>query len=52
MGIIRVVYDEHYESRYGKSSSVADYLREHGVEVERFEADRMAKFKELLKGLE
>jgi dCMP deaminase len=51
-GIVRVVYDEHYESRYGKSGTVPEFLAQHGVEVERFEADRMAKFKELLKQLD
>jgi len=46
--IMRVVYDEHYESRYGQSMAVPEYLREHGVEVERFEETRMARFKQLL----
>jgi dCMP deaminase len=45
---MRVVYDEHYESRYGKSMDVPDYLRDHGIEVERFEENRMARFKQLL----
>jgi len=47
-GITRVVYDDHYESRYGKSMDVPDFLRNAGVEVERFDAGRMARFKELL----
>lgn len=46
--IMRVVYDEHYESRYGQSMAVPAYLQEHGVEVTRFEATRMARFKQLL----
>jgi dCMP deaminase len=50
--IMRVVYDEHYESRYGKSTDVPDYLREHGVEVERFDEKRMVKFKALLNALD
>lgn len=50
--IMRVVYDEHYESRYGKSTDVPDYLRAAGVEVERFAPERMSQFKELLKALD
>lgn len=46
--INRVVYDEHYESRYGKSMDVPDFLREAGVTVERFEESRMSRFKTLL----
>lgn len=46
--INKVVYDEHYESRYGKSMDVPDYLREAGVEVVRFEPERMARFKALM----
>lgn len=46
--IIRVVYDEHYESRYGKSMDVPDYLRAAGVEVLRFDEHRMARFKAFL----
>jgi dCMP deaminase len=45
-GITRVVYDEHYESRYGKSMDVPDFLRAAGVEVDRFEPERMRRFKE------
>lgn len=46
--INRVVYDEHYESRYGKSMDVPDYLRSAGVEVLRFDETRMRRFKALL----
>lgn len=47
-GIMRVVYDEHYESRYGMSMDVPNFLRDNKVEVERFDENRMAKFKQLL----
>lgn len=33
-GIKRVVYSEHYESRYGRSGTVADFLRHGGVDVD------------------
>lgn len=46
--IVRVVYDEHYESRYGMSQDVPVYLREAHVEVERFEPERMQRFKALM----
>ena len=32
-GITRVCYDEHYESRYGKSADVPQYLKASGVVV-------------------
>lgn len=49
---LRVVYDEHYESRYGKSADVCDYLWKAGVEVFRFEPERMASFRALLTQLD
>lgn len=49
--IMRVVYDEHYESRYDKSRDVPDFLRTHGVEVERLAPDRMTHFKQMLVAL-
>lgn len=50
--INRVVYDEHYESRYGMSMDVPEYLRGAGLEVERSEPDRMLRFKTLLSVLD
>jgi dCMP deaminase len=47
-GVNRVVYDEHYESRYGKSMDVPDFLNESGIEVVRFAPERMKRFKILL----
>jgi len=44
-GITRVCYDEHYESRYGKSTDVPDYLREGGVIVDRMDPTVMTLFK-------
>lgn len=46
--IVRVVYDEHYESRYGKSTDVPNFLEAAGITVERFEPERMARFKSLM----
>lgn len=46
--ITRVVYDEHYDSRYGKSMDVPDYLRDAGVVVDRMAETHMAQFKSLL----
>lgn len=50
-GINKVIYDEHYESRYGKSTDVPDYLTNAQVEVVRLASDRMARFKDMLKQL-
>jgi dCMP deaminase len=50
--ISRVVYDEHYESRYGKSMDVPDFLRAAGVEVDRMPPEQMAAFKEAIKNLD
>lgn len=47
-GITRVCYDEHYESRYGKSTDVPDYLREGGVVVDCLDPGVMARYKALL----
>lgn len=46
--IVRVVYDEHYESRYGKSQDVPQFLRDARVEVVRFEPEQMRRFKSLM----
>lgn len=51
-GITRVCYDEHYESRYGKSTDVPDYLREGGVVVERMDPSVMAHYKMRMSGLD
>jgi dCMP deaminase len=40
--IARVVYDEHYESRYGKSQDVPAYLSAAGIEVRRMPTGAMA----------
>jgi dCMP deaminase len=47
-GITRVCYDEHYESRYGKSTDVPDYLREGGVIVDRMDESVMTRYKSLM----
>lgn len=51
-GIIRVVYDEAYSSRYGKSGQVPDFLRASGVEVVQFESPGLALFKRHLAEME
>lgn len=33
-GVVRVVWNEHYESRYNQSSTVIDFLRSCGVDVQ------------------
>ena len=49
-GIARVVWHEHYESRYGDSGTVADYLKSAGVQVVSNLTENLAvdRFKELL----
>lgn len=47
-GIYRVVYDEHYESRYNKSSTVQEFLRAGGIEVVQLEIPGVRLFKEKL----
>lgn len=47
-GISRVCYDEHYESRYGKSTDVPDFLRDAGIVVDRMSPDQMARYKSLM----
>ena len=42
----RVVYGEHYESRYGKSTDVPDYLGANGIIVERYPVDKVARIKQ------
>lgn len=51
-GIVHVVWDEFYQSRYGKSGTVADYLASAGVRTTQMEPGRMTAFRELLKDLE
>jgi dCMP deaminase len=46
--ITRVLYDEHYESRYGKSMDVPDFLRAGGVEVDCMKPETMARYKALM----
>lgn len=51
-GIYRVCYDEHYESRYGKSTDVPDYLRQGGVMVDRLPASVMQRYKDAMLSLD
>lgn len=42
----RVVYGEHYESRYGKSMDVPDYLRAHDIDVDRYDEAKLERIKQ------
>lgn len=50
--IIRVVYDQFYPSRYGKSDMVPEFLRSAGVEVEQHDSPGLTLFKQKLKEME
>lgn len=47
-GINRVVYDQFYASRYGKSDAVPEFLRSAGLEVEQFSSPGLTLFKQKL----
>ncbi len=51
-GINRVIYDEFYASRYGKSDFVPEFLRSAGVEVVQFESAGLSLFKQKLAEVE
>jgi dCMP deaminase len=51
-GIMRVVYDEHYNSRYGKSQDVPEFLRQAGIEVVQMPEGLMKPFVEALKDVD
>jgi dCMP deaminase len=51
-GIHRVVYDQHYESRYGKSGTVPEYLRSTGIEVVQHDSPGLRLFKQKLAEME
>lgn len=51
-GVNRVVYDEHYEGRYGKSADVPDYLRAAGLEVVRMPDGTMSRFRDMLRAID
>jgi dCMP deaminase len=48
VGITHVVWDEFYQSRYGKSGTVAEYLASAGVKATQMEPERMQRFGKLL----
>ena len=47
-GINKVIYDEHYDSRYGLSTDVPAYLGAAGVEVHRLAEGTMDRFKRFM----
>lgn len=51
-GIQRVVYDEFYPSRYGKSDQVVDFFKAAGLEVVQHDSVMLEAFKKKLKELE
>lgn len=51
-GIVRVVWDEFYASRYGKSDQVQSFLLESGIEVEQWADERMMPFRTMLDALD
>jgi len=50
--INRVVYDQFYAGRYGKSSMVVDFLRDSRVEVDQHESPGLTLFKQKLEEME
>lgn len=50
--INRVVYDQFYASRYGKSSQVVDFLTEAGVEVVQYDSPGLVLFKKKMAEME
>lgn len=50
--INRVVYDQYYASRYGKSGTVVDFLTEANVVVEQFEHPGLTLFKQKMAEME
>lgn len=50
--ISRVIYDEFYASRYGKSQDVAEYLRQAGIEVVQMPEGMMKPFVEMLRSVD
>lgn len=51
-GIAKVVYDEFYGSRYGRSTTVPEYLESAGLEVVQFESAGLTLFKNKLREME
>lgn len=51
-GIVRVIWDEFYTSRYGKSNQVEEFLRSAGIEVEQWADERMMPFRLMLDALD
>lgn len=47
-GITHVVWDEFYQSRYGKSAQVADFLASGGVRTTQMPSGSMDRFRELI----
>lgn len=51
-GIAKVVYDEYYDSRYGRSGTVTEFLQSAGIEVIQFESTGLKLFKQKLQEVE
>jgi len=51
-GIVRVIWDEYYSSRYEKSGHVADFLRSAQLEVGQMPAGYMKPFRDMLQTID
>jgi dCMP deaminase len=51
-GIARVVWDEFYAGRYGKSGQVGEFLGSAGIETSQMAPDQMLAFRSFLKTLD
>lgn len=51
-GIVRVMWDEFYQSRYGKSAQVAEFLASAGITTEQMPPGCMVPFRDMLKDLD
>ncbi len=51
-GIAHVVWDEFYQSRYGKSAQVGEFLASAGIRTSQMDPDHMAAFRGFLKTLD
>jgi dCMP deaminase len=49
-GIKRLVYAEHYESRYGRSSTVPEWLRSLGIQVDHVQNPAVQAMRDFLDG--
>lgn len=51
-GISHAIWDEFYQSRYGKSAQVGEFLASAGIRTSQMDPDRMLAFRSFLKTLD